>query len=127
MSNYNVFSAARTNKKVGGVALYIRDVYDCKLITTNSIAIDNILECVTVDNNFEKQKTHQLLVFTEPQVKIYRHSEITSCLLLTMFTGMANSFFVVTLLLISCNMSRRIMLDNFWIQCTGCMLWVCIL
>ena len=36
--------------------MYIRDVYDCKLITTNAIAIDNVLECVTVDINFEKQK-----------------------------------------------------------------------
>ena len=43
-------------KKGGGVALYIRDVYDCKLITTNAIAIGNVLECVTVDINFEKQK-----------------------------------------------------------------------
>ena len=107
MSNYNVFSTARTNKKGGGVALYIRDVYDCKLITTNFIAIDNILECVTVEINFEKQKMHQLLVCTEPQVKIYRHSVITSCLLLIMFTGMANSLFVVTLILIFWNMSQE--------------------
>ena len=114
-SDYNIFSAARTNKKGGGVALYIRDVYDCKLITTNSIAIDNILECVTVDNHFEKQKTHQLLVFTEPQVKIYRHSEITSCLLLTMFPGMANSLFVATLILIHESEDRvRQFLDSMY-------------
>ena len=36
----------------------------------------------------------------------------------------ANSLFVVTLILIVCNMSQRIVLDNFWIQC---MLWVCTL
>ena len=44
---------ARNNKKGGGVALYIRDVYDCKLITniTNSIAIDDFRGACAVKGN----------------------------------------------------------------------------
>ena len=51
MPGYNVFNTVRINKKGGGVALYIKDIFKSKLITNKLVVLDNILECVTVEIN----------------------------------------------------------------------------
>ena len=50
-----MFNTVRINKKGGGVALYIKDIFESKLITNKSVVLDNILECVTVEINLKKR------------------------------------------------------------------------
>ena len=56
MHGYIVFSTARTYKMGGGVALYIKNIYNGKLVTTTSISVENILECVTVKIYLKQHK-----------------------------------------------------------------------
>lgn len=46
----------RTNKKGGGVALYIDKSNDSKPVSYLSFAIDNIMECITVEIEMDKSK-----------------------------------------------------------------------
>ena len=46
MPGYNVFNTVRVNKKGRGVALYIKDIFESRLITNKSVVLDNILEYV---------------------------------------------------------------------------------
>ena len=48
-------NAFRINKRGGCVALYIKYIYESKLVTHKTVIIDSILECVSV----EIQSTHQ--------------------------------------------------------------------
>ena len=58
MHGYNVFSTARTYKRGGGggVALYITNIYNGKRVTTKSVSVENILECVTVEIYLKQHK-----------------------------------------------------------------------
>ena len=51
----NRFNGFRSNKKDGGVALYIKGIYESKLITHKTAILEGILRCVTVEINFTKQ------------------------------------------------------------------------
>ena len=42
------------NTKSGGVSIYVRDCFDYKLIKNMSIDIEDVMECVTIEINFQK-------------------------------------------------------------------------
>ena len=56
MHGYNVFSIARTDKRGGGVALYIKNLYNCTLVTQKSVSVENMFECVTIELHFKQHK-----------------------------------------------------------------------
>ena len=53
--DYNMFNAFRTNKRGGGDALYIKNIYESKLVKQKTVAIDGILECVTIEINLKNK------------------------------------------------------------------------
>ena len=55
MPGYIVFNTVRINKKGGGVARYIKYIFESKLISNKLAVLDNILECVTVEINLKKR------------------------------------------------------------------------
>lgn len=56
LENYQMYSMNRTNKKGGGVALYLNDKLKCRLIDNMTTAIDGVMECVTVEIEMESNK-----------------------------------------------------------------------
>ena len=56
LEGYKKFHINRNTRKGGGVALYIDRNYNSKLVSKMSIAIDNIMECITVEMEIEKLK-----------------------------------------------------------------------
>ena len=49
-----MFNTVRFHKKGGGVAFYIKYIFERKLITNISVVLDNILECGAVEINLRK-------------------------------------------------------------------------
>lgn len=49
LEGYELFATNRTNKKGGGVALFVNNDLRCKIVKT--ITIENVMECVTVEIN----------------------------------------------------------------------------
>ena len=54
LDGYNVQHVCRKNTKSGGVSIYVRDCFDYKLIKNMSIDIEDVMECVTIEINFQK-------------------------------------------------------------------------
>jgi len=52
---YNTFNAFRTYKRGGGVAVYIKNNYESLLVKHKTVAIDGILECVTIEINLKNK------------------------------------------------------------------------
>ncbi|XP_013868123.1 uncharacterized protein LOC106520513 [Austrofundulus limnaeus] len=46
----------RKNKKGGGVALYINNDLKYKVVEKMSVSVDEVMECITIEIQFEKQK-----------------------------------------------------------------------
>ena len=46
---FEAIQVCRKNKRGGGVAMYVRESIDFKEISSMSLAVDNIMECVTVE------------------------------------------------------------------------------
>lgn len=55
MTGYEMFYTNRKDKRSGGVALYIDRKLDCKSIENMSLAVEGVLECVTVEITLEKR------------------------------------------------------------------------
>lgn len=47
----------RSNKKGGGVALYVNNRLKYKIVENMTTAIDNVMECITVEICLEKRKS----------------------------------------------------------------------
>lgn len=52
----NCLSSIGNNQKVGGVALYIDQRYQCKIVNKMYFVLDTIMECITVQIEMEKSK-----------------------------------------------------------------------
>ena len=46
----------RKNKNVGGVALYVDKSFNYKVVESMTTAVDDLLECITIDICMEKKK-----------------------------------------------------------------------
>ncbi len=60
MEGYELIYMNRTHIKGGGVALYIDEKYKCRSIKNKSFALDDIMECITVE--IEMQKSKNILI-----------------------------------------------------------------
>jgi hypothetical protein len=56
MEGYELFTSNRTNKKGGGVALYVDTALRCTMLKSMTINIDDILESLTIEITVEKSK-----------------------------------------------------------------------
>ena len=69
LDDYNFCHTNRTNKKGGGVALYINNRIQYQIIDNLSINIDNCLECITV-KLLLKQNVIVSSIYRQPNSKI---------------------------------------------------------
>lgn len=67
IEGYDLVTVNRNNPKGGGVALYIDSALQCKLTENNSVTVEDVLECVTVETELNKLKMYTLAVYTECQ------------------------------------------------------------
>ena len=58
--NYEAFHMIRQNNKAGGVASYIKNSLQFKIIKDKSLKVDDLLECITVELNIGKDKHIQV-------------------------------------------------------------------
>ena len=56
IEGYERYTLNRKVKRCGGVALFIDKNYKCKIVKSMSQAIDNIMECITVEIEMESSK-----------------------------------------------------------------------
>ena len=56
MEGYKLYFLNRRNKRGGGVALYVDNDLKCKQVEPMSIATDDLMECITVEIEMEKQR-----------------------------------------------------------------------
>ena len=49
ITGYEVFHTTRNHRNGGGVACYVNNDLACKFIPQKSFAIDDVLECVTIE------------------------------------------------------------------------------
>ena len=56
LEGYDVVHRDRQNKRGGGVAIYIKNGIELRLINEMSLVIDNLLECITIEVCFKNQK-----------------------------------------------------------------------
>lgn len=56
LTGYTVTHKIRESDKFGGVAIYVKDSFNVKVIESMTIAIPNILECLTIEICLEKSK-----------------------------------------------------------------------
>lgn len=56
IEGFDLYTINRSNKRGGGVALYIRSSYHSEIIRNMSFSIYNLTECVTVEIHFERAK-----------------------------------------------------------------------
>ena len=56
IEGYNMFFTNRTHSKAGGTALYINKSYKSRSVSNMSFALDNIMECITVEIEIKKSK-----------------------------------------------------------------------
>ena len=71
-----MFNALRTNERDGGVALYMENIYESKLVTYKTVTIDSILECVTVEININKQSNKLIRTKMGKIQKEYTYPEL---------------------------------------------------
>jgi len=60
IEGYEMFSVHRTQSKGGGAALFIDKMYKCKVVSNKSFVMENIMECVTVEIEREKERNIQI-------------------------------------------------------------------
>ena len=56
MLQYQAFHKVRSHKKGGGVAIYVNNRFDCTIVESKSMCIENNFECLTVELNMPKMK-----------------------------------------------------------------------
>lgn len=56
INDYDLNYINRQNKTGGGVALYVHKTIHFSIVNSLSIALDNVMECVTIELKNEKQK-----------------------------------------------------------------------
>lgn len=54
IDGYELYHINRTNKRSGGVALFVNEDFKCKQIQGMTMAIDDIMECISVEIELEK-------------------------------------------------------------------------
>ena len=54
INSYDAYHVTRGIRMGGGVAIYTNKKLPCKMVETKSIAVENILECVTVELSIKK-------------------------------------------------------------------------
>jgi len=82
IEGYEMFSVHRTQSKGGGAALFIDKMYKCKVVSNKSFVMENIMECVTVEIEREKERNIQISC-TENQdlVLIHLGKRLRSCII----------------------------------------------
>ena len=55
IDGYELYHTNRSNKKSGGVALFVDNTLKCKSVDFMTMAIDELMECVTVEIEMEKR------------------------------------------------------------------------
>ena len=56
IKGYDLFYVTRNNKKGGGVAIYTQKRINCKVLEQQTLVIDNMFECITIELCIDKQK-----------------------------------------------------------------------
>ena len=56
LNGYEMFHVDRLSRKGGGVAVYINNKFNCKLLNDQYLSIENVCECVTVEICLKKSK-----------------------------------------------------------------------
>lgn len=56
INGYKLYHVNRIGKRGGGVALYIKESYICKIVESMSIAVEGLLECVAVEIELEMNR-----------------------------------------------------------------------
>lgn len=56
LEGYEMFWQNRSNKRGGGVALFVMTAFKCKVIGDMTIVIDNVMECITIEIEVERSK-----------------------------------------------------------------------
>ena len=56
MSGYEAFHTIRSHKKGGCFAIYVKNIFDCTIVNSKSMCIENNLECVAVELNMPKMR-----------------------------------------------------------------------
>lgn len=57
MNGYEMFCMNRQHKNGGGVALYIDEAMDCKIIESMSMAVEEVFECISVEIVLQKRRS----------------------------------------------------------------------
>ena len=85
IEGYESYHSVRENREGGGVALYIKNGYHCKVLSYFSLSIDNCLECLAVELCVSGKKNIRICVayrqpgtniddFIETTVKVFDNS-----------------------------------------------------
>ena len=56
INGYELYHINRSNKKAGGVALFVDSDLKCKPVEYMTVAIDDLMECITVEIEMEKMR-----------------------------------------------------------------------
>ena len=49
INGYDVNHTTRKNKRVGGVALYVKQELACKCLSCKSLVVDDLFECCSIE------------------------------------------------------------------------------
>lgn len=49
LEGYELFALNRQNKRGGGVAVYVRNIFECKIIQELTTIVDDVMECITIE------------------------------------------------------------------------------
>ncbi len=72
LEGYELLYMNRWNKNGGGVAIYVDMSYSFKVIENMSTAIDNVLECLTIEISRARKKYHSQLYIQNTRIKYRR-------------------------------------------------------
>ena len=56
LEGYEMFWQNRSNKREGGVALFVMTAFKCKVVGDMTIVIDNVMECIATEIEVERPK-----------------------------------------------------------------------
>ena len=71
IEGYDSYHSVRENRVGGGVAIYIKNGYHCKVLSDFSLSIDNCLECLTVELCVSGKKNIRICVaYRQPRTNI---------------------------------------------------------
>ena len=65
IQGYDSYHSVRENRIMGGVALHIKNGYQCKVLNDFSLSLDNCLECLIVELCISGQKKYKNMCCTQ--------------------------------------------------------------